>query len=265
MIKVVSFHGAQGGLEGRLAADLAPIITLGTATGGTDSTLIDDAQSWTEHQWEGHRLVIERDGVQTRHTVINSADAAVSFGPSLGDVVEATATIGAGAEGEGQIVVTLVGKGAGGNDWTLHLIAGTGDTGEDSATVDVEAQVITVVVDSDNDSNPRALMAGSLGAILHSQVPEQITSALEFTAGTLPLGTEAEPVIITFSGGADAPSVHAGDRYWLIRPALTAGELAALPEAGALTGDELVVAVQAGIVKRVTLATLKAYVDADPV
>ncbi len=47
--------------------------------------------------------------------------------------------------------------------------------------------------------------------------------------------------------------------------ALSAGELAALPEADALTGDELVVVVHAGVVKRVTLATLKAYVDADPV
>lgn len=265
MIKVVSFHGSQGGIDGRLAEDLAPIVILGTATGGSHHTLVDDTERWLDNQWELSSLVLERDGVQTRHIVLGNVESVLGFSPSLGEAVEATATIGSGEDGEGQIAVTLVDKGADGNAWTLHLIGGTGDTGMDSATADVETKTITVVIDSDGNGDPRPLMAGSLGGILQADIPGHITAALDFTAGTLPIGTVAELSVITFAGGADAPQVQPGDRYWVIRHALNAGELAALPEADALTGGELSVIVQDSALRRVTLANLKAYFDAEPV
>lgn len=216
-IKVFNFHGAQGGGAGDLlAADLDPLVTLGTATGGTDTTAVDDTQTWADNAYAGRALVLDRDGTRSRHAVIaNGADSFV-FAPALGTATEASALIGSGEDDEGQIAVTLVEKGAEGNDWVMQLIAGTTDTGLDSATADVEAKTITVVIDSDGNGDPRPLMAGSLQAILEAHVPGHVMGALDFVAGALPLGTEADPVVVSFSGGADAPSVTAGDRYWLI-------------------------------------------------
>ena len=194
-----------------------PFVAAGIATSGASATLSDDTQTWTDQQWAGSALVIERDGVQTRHVVQGNIADTLGFQPALGSAVEATATIGSGVDPQGQITVTLVGKGADGNQWLLLLIAGETDTGEDTATVDVEGQAITVIIDSSGAGEPRTLMAGNLAGIFASDVPEHISAPeADFTAGVIPLGTVAEPLVITFSGGADAPAVQAGERYWIL-------------------------------------------------
>lgn len=206
-----------------------PFILAGTATDGTPSTLIDDTQAWSEHQWEGHRVVIDRDGTQTRHTIIGNTSDTIGLSPPLGTDTEATATIGSGENPEGQIEVTLIGKGADGDNWTLLLIAGEGSTGEDTATADVETKTITLVVDSDGGGNPRPLLAGNLAGILAADVPTHLSAPDDgFTAGTLPLGTIAEPLVVTFSGGVDAETIAEGDQYWLLTEAF------ATPDQGAL-------------------------------
>jgi hypothetical protein len=219
--------GAATAEQGELAASALqpgdadnPFVLAGVATDGSGYTLTDTSQDWATEQWTGHFLVLEHDGAQTRHTVLGSEGDTLGFAPPIGIDTEATATIGSGVDPEGQITVTLVGKGADGNNWELHLIseaAGVLGSMTNVFGADVENKIITVFIDTNGLGEQQQLYAGNLALMFSQNLPSHISAPSEgFTSGRVPLGTEAEPVVITFSGGIDAESVEAGDRYWLL-------------------------------------------------
>jgi hypothetical protein len=199
-----------------------PFIVTGTATDGGTDHLIDDTQDWSIEQWTGRLLGLERDGVVTRHTILGNVESVLGFAPPLGASVEATATIGSGEgpPGEGQITVTLVEKGADGDNWVLHLIseaAGVAGTMTNVVGADVQNKIISVFIDTNGLGEQQQLWAGSLAELFSQNIPSHISAPNEgFISGTMPLGTVAEPVVVTFAGGVDGPRVGAGDRYWVL-------------------------------------------------
>ena len=211
-------------------ADL-PILFGSVATGGDPATLQDTAQDWTPEQWTGHALFIEHASAVTQHRVIGNVESVLGFLPPLGVPIEATGLVGSGESPEGQVLCTLVGKGADGDNWVLHLIS-EADGVEGSMTnvigADVENKVITVFIDTNALGQQQQLWAGSLAQLLSESVPGHISAATEVISGSLPLGTVEAPVVVTFSGGVDTAAVTAGDRYWLVTTAY------ATPEQGAL-------------------------------
>jgi hypothetical protein len=208
-------------IEQAIKADLgSPLMLMSNATGGDSVALFDTNQNWTPEQWTNHTLWIEKLGELSKRKILGNSETVVGFTPPLGISTEATALIGAGTGPEGQIQVSLVDKGADGDNWKLHLIseeAGVSGSMTNVIGADVENKIITIFIDTNGLGEQQQLWAGSVQALLADHIPGHLTASNDFIAGYIALGTSETPIIYSFSGGIDGQSVQTGDRYWISR------------------------------------------------
>jgi hypothetical protein len=120
-----------------------------------------------------------------------------------GGAVQAVATAGTGISPVGQVRIRLIGKDVGGNDWTLRLIGGTGNTGLDTVAADFGAKTITITRDTAVGGATRDLTAAKVASLINDNLNDHATATV-LAAGNILVGTAGSPIVVNFSGGANA-------------------------------------------------------------
>lgn len=119
-----------------------------------------------------------------------------------GGALPASATAGTGSSPVGQVKVSLIGKGAAGNDWELHLIAATDNTGLDTIAADFGAKTITITRDTAAGGAARDLTAAKVASLINDNLNDHAVATV-LVAGNILVGT-GSAIVVEFSGGADA-------------------------------------------------------------
>jgi hypothetical protein len=184
----------------------------GIATSGATNGLTDTSKNLVVGALIGKTIKIKRGDAEYVRTIIGNTINTIFF-EDLEAPVNATATIGSGEGGEGQIVITRIGDGAGaaGNLDSVVLVHGNTNTGEVHATY--ADNVLTITVDTNDSGEQQLLAAGNVSTVIEAdELDTEFTVSMEFVPGNLPI--DGDP--IPFTGGSDGVSVETGDAYVVI-------------------------------------------------
>lgn len=191
----------------------ASIITKGTATGGTNTTLVDANKNFEADALNGEKIVFTVGGVEYHKTITDSGGSTITFA-TLPAAVAATATIGKGADDEGKVVVECEGDNVGalGNDYSIIITHGEDTTEDIIVTLDEEEKIILVVVNLDAEEQEQTLTATALHTSLSTA--EELSGKFTSDGDSVVVGEiPVDGTPITFAGGKDAVVVTAGVPY----------------------------------------------------
>lgn len=203
------------------AIDARVVSIRGTATEVNEVGLTDDTKDFDADLLNDKIIVVKHDGVNYYRKITDTADSDLSFAALIPEEAEvpavpAKATLGA-APG-GIIDIECVEGGIAGNDYSVQVVAGSGESSSLDASFADDLLTITSATDSNGD--PVAVMAGSIGALLTGipAIAALFEASEQFTAGEIAVMAES----VAFSGGIDTvPAVPAvvadvGDEYEII-------------------------------------------------
>lgn len=184
----------------------------GTATGGTTSTLVDATKDIEAGYLVNKTIKMTINNIDYIRAITDNGGNEIQFSDTFVDA-GATATLGNGEEAEGKVQIICKGDlmGAVGNEYSVEVVQGEATAGDDIATLDADAKVLTITVNMTSESEPRVLAAGNLEALLANtaEISELFEVMPDFVAGNIPATTEAVP----FENGADAIPVVSGTKY----------------------------------------------------
>ena len=102
--------------------DYIDTLLKGTATGGTDTTLVDDTKNFEVDVFNDNMIKIVVDGVEYYRTITDTTSDTITFA-TIGAPVAGTAILGTHEAGE--VTILTVEKSADVNDYTVEVVEGT--------------------------------------------------------------------------------------------------------------------------------------------
>lgn len=192
--------------------NISNAIDSGIATDGSTGSLVDSNKEFQTNLFNDKIIKITIDGVTYYRTILTCTEDSLTFADVVAPV-ESSATVGAGNESEGQVIISCIGLGAGGDDYSVEFVAGTGVSSDAEATL--ADNVLTIHSATNGSSEPILVAAGNVKGIIEANenLVGIFTANEDVKAGNI--NFTAEP--IAFTGGSDGISVTSGDVYQIIR------------------------------------------------
>jgi len=196
-------------------ANTAAALLKGTATGGTETTIVDTSKDFDVAAFANKIARVTIGNIEYYRAISACGGDTITITTIL-DAVGSIAVVGSGEGAEGQVSIRCHGDliGEVGDDYSVQIVQGTATTGDDIATLNTTTKTLTITVNLDGSSNPRTLAAGTLQTLLGNTVgiADKFEIPVGFTAGDLPIGGDAVP----FAGGIDGIPVPVGAPYEIL-------------------------------------------------
>jgi len=196
-------------------ANTAAALLKGTATGGTETTIVDTSKDFDTAAFATKIAKVTIGNIEYYRAISACAGDTITI-TTIQDAAGAIAVVGSGLEAEGRVSVHCKGDliGVAGNDYSIQIVQGTATTGDDIATLDAENKLLLITVNLNALEEPRLLAAGSLQTLLANTVgiADKFEIPDGFVAGNLPIGGDAIP----FVGGIDEIAVPVGAPYEIL-------------------------------------------------
>lgn len=190
----------------------AAVLLKGTATGGTETTIVDNTKDFDISALANKVARVTIDGIEYYRGVVDCAGDTITIA-TIRDAFGAIAIVGSGEEAEGRVSVHCKGDliGTIGDEYSIQIVQGTATTGGDVVTLDAENKMLLITVNLTASEEPRTLAAGTLQTLLSSTagISDKFEILDGFIAGNLPIGGDAIP----FVGGIDAIAIPVGAPY----------------------------------------------------
>ncbi len=167
---------------------------IGTATGGTTTTLIDETKDIETGSLVGKVIKMTIGGVDYIRTITENVGNEIKFldtFPGAG----AIATLGSGKDAEGQVKISVA-EGTGG-DYTVQFVPGTGVSSAAVANFDTSSGLLTIVSPTDIDGKPVGILPGNLQGIIDANEDAKGIFTVDMIVEGVPLPTSTE--VLTFT------------------------------------------------------------------
>lgn len=193
-------------------ANTAAALLKGTATGGTETTIVDSTKDFDTTAFASKIAKVTIGSIEYYRAISACVGGTITI-TTIQDAGGAIAVVGSGEGAEGQVSIHCKGDliGEVGNGYSVEIVQGTATTGDDVVTLDAVNKVLLVTVNLTALSEPRTLAAGGLQTLLANTagISDNFEIPDGFTAGNLPIGGDA----IAFIGGIDSIPVPVGAPY----------------------------------------------------
>jgi len=177
-------------------------IDIGTATGGSKTTIVDTTQNFEANMLAGDIVRVNVGGIDYYRTVASNTADTITISTLPG----APASAILGNPGVEEVTVTCVTDGIGGNEYTAEIIEAPGT--DDNLSASLTGLVLTVYLGKtggvlDNAKNTATAVAEAI-----DQIPEFIAT-MTGSGGVMPVTVES----VEFTGGVAVVTVTAGSKY----------------------------------------------------
>jgi hypothetical protein len=192
-----------------LGASVEAVSHKGTATGGTNTTLVDSVLDILATFWVDKLIRIYHGTKKYIRKITASVGSTLTFAGLNTPVTEAAAVCEVDKAGGGKTTITHLNAGAPGNATTVVLTDGT----VDGVLTGVLADDVLTVTSAYATGAAVTITAAALTALIETDpILTEIFSAVETTPGNLDTGA----TVYAFTGGLDevvAIEVASGDKY----------------------------------------------------
>jgi len=174
----------------------------GIATGGSNTTIIDDAKSFEINMFSGNVVKVIVADIEYYRTVLSNTETTLTISSLPGSAASAIL----GTAGTAEVTVICANKGIGGNEYTAEIIEAPGT--DDNLSASLIGLVLTIYLGKtggvlDNTKNTATAVAAVI-----DQIPE-FFATMTGSGGVIEVTVEP----VSFNGGIAIVSVSVGCDY----------------------------------------------------
>lgn len=177
---------------------------------GILGAIVDNTKDFTTSMFDGKTVKVVMDGMEYYRPIIGTSGRVITIDPIM-LATKATVSLSGSGEGNftGSCVVSTINDGASGNDYSIQLVAGVGESL--MTTISFENNVITITSGTNELGEPQYIYAGDIQSLINNtpEINELFESTAQIIAGAIEFTDEPIP----FSGGSDDVIVKAGTPY----------------------------------------------------
>lgn len=177
---------------------------------GLFNSIVDDTKDFMTLMFDGKTVKIVMDGKEYYRPILATTGRIITIEPIM---LATKATVSLSGSGEGNFtggcVVSTVVEGVSGNDYSIQLVAGVGESL--MTTISFENDVITITSGTNELGEPLYIYAGDIQSLINNTlvINELFESSVEIVAGAIEFTDEPVP----FTDGSDGVIVKAGTPY----------------------------------------------------